>query len=56
MNEYELTAEEFKLIDEYQRTIAELQHQLNGALKMVAISHGLQGNYDLVGNRLVKQQ
>jgi hypothetical protein len=54
-NEYVFTAVEKAAIAEFDSTIAELNAQKNGAIRMIARQQNLEGTWNLSGDKLVRQ-
>jgi hypothetical protein len=55
-NDYIFTPEEAAVVADYEATFRTLQNQLEGALRMIAGSHGLTGNWKRQGMTLVKEE
>lgn len=55
MKEYNLSPEELEGVQEISKQIQELQQQYQGAIRMIAKIHGLQGNWNFEGTKFVKQ-
>jgi hypothetical protein len=51
---HKLTDAEQAMLSDIQRDIANLQQQMQGALRLMLKTRGLEGNWTLNGNELVK--
>jgi hypothetical protein len=53
--EYKFTTEEMALLNDIAEQIKALQHQQEGALKLIMRQHKLEGEWRWAGDRLVEQ-
>lgn len=54
--EYQLTPLELAVIGRYNATIVEIENQRRGALNMILAANGLQGEWMLSGDKLLKRR